>query len=186
MKELFEKLTGREKATLGALAAAVLAVLAFLVFGSLGQKRAYERAGETLDVLTNAYTKSKDTLAAAVAEAGRWEDAGRDLEEIRTKYFYEDAQGIKPLRLDLERILRESGIRVAQIGYNYEDLEKGKVKRVVASFNFSGNYGSLKRFLSVVERFPRFLTVERIDFLNTASQTGTLELKIEIAGYYET
>jgi Tfp pilus assembly protein PilO len=58
------------------------------------------------------------------------------------------------------------------------------MKKVVAGFTFEGTYSGLKRFLSVVERSPKFLTLERIDFLNTGSETGALQLKIELAAYY--
>jgi len=186
MKELFNRLTGTEKKTLAALAAGTLAVLLVFLFVSLGAKRSYGRARDALARLDAEYGKVLTSSTASVAEAKRWEEAARDLEDLKTKYFYDDAQGIMGLRRDLDRIFGEAGIRVSQISYSYEDLERGKFKRVVASFDFRGPYALLKRFLAIVERFPKFLTVEKIDFLNTSSDTGSLELKIELAGYYET
>jgi hypothetical protein len=185
MKELFDRLTGKEKTTLAALAAGTFAVLLVLVFVSLGEKRIYGRSQEALGRLGGELGKARASSAEAVGESKRWEEAERDLEGLKTKYFYDDGLGIMGLRRDLERIFGEAGIRVSQISYNYEDLERGKIKRVVASFNFRGPYISLKRFLAVVERFPKFLTIEKIDFLSTGSDTGSLDLKIELAGYYE-
>jgi hypothetical protein len=186
MKELFKLLTDREKRMLGILAgAAVLFLLAFL-FVSLGALRSYGRSEEALTRLTKDLGKARVSLDLARTESGRWEEAKGDLEAFRTRYFYDDKQGIRDLRLDLEKVFAEAGIRVSEIGYKYADLEKGKARKVVAGFTFRGHYATLKRFLAVIERFPKFLILERIDFLNTGSETGALELKIELAGYYET
>jgi len=43
----------------------------------------------------------------------------------------------------------------------------------------------LKRLLDLIERHPRLIHVEKIDFVNIAKTGGTLDLKITIAGYYE-
>jgi hypothetical protein len=185
MKELFDRLTARERTILAALAAGALVMLLVLVFVSFGEKRSYGRSREAQERLGVEMAKARASTAEAVGDAQRWEEAGRDLETLRTKYFFDDARGIMELRRDLERIFGETGIRVTQINYGYEDLEKGKFKRIVASFNFRGPYVLLKRFLAVVERFPKLLTIEKIDFLNTGSTTGSLELKIDLAGYYE-
>jgi len=56
---------------------------------------------------------------------------------------------------------------------------------VMVSFNFKGSYFSLKRFLSSVEEFPKFLIIEKIDFINIETQSGILGLRILLAGYYE-
>ena len=186
MRELFKLLTDREKRALSVLAgAAVLFLLAFL-FVSLGALRSYDRSEASLTRLTTELGKTRESWDRARVESGRWEEAKGDLEAFRTRYFYDDKQGIRDLRLDLEKVFARAGIRVSQIGYKYADLEKGKARKVVAGFTFRGNYATLKRFLAVIEGFPKFLILERIDFLNTGSETGSLELKIELAGYYET
>lgn len=186
MKELFKLLTEREKRTLDVLAAAAVLVLLAFLFVSLGALRSYGRSEEALTRQTTELGKARVSWDEARTESGRWEEAKGDLEAFRTRYFYDDKQGIRDLRLDLEKVFAEAGIRVSQIGYKYADLEMGKARKVVAGFTFRGNYATLKRFLAVIEAFPKFLVLERIDFLNTGSETGALELKIELAGYYET
>jgi len=186
MEELFKLLTDREKRTLRVLAAATVLILLAFIFVSLGALRSYGRSEEALTRLTAEFEKARESWDRARAESGRWDEAKGDLETFRTRYFYEDKQGIRDLRLDLEKVFAEAGIRVNQIGYKYAELETGKARKVVAGFTFRGNYATLKRFLAVVEAFPKFLVLERIDFLSTDSGTGSLELKIELAGYYET
>jgi len=43
----------------------------------------------------------------------------------------------------------------------------------------------LKRLLDLIERLPRFLHADKIDFLSIGKQPGMLDLKIGLAGYYE-
>lgn len=184
MKELIRLLNGRERRTLGVLAAASILALLALVFVAAAEMRNYRRADASARTLAADLVKAEAERDEAGNEARRWEEAGRDLEKLRTERFYDETREIRALRLDLERIFGEAGIRVSKIAYRYSDMEKGKMKKVVAGFTFGGTYGGLKRFLSVIERSPKFLTIERIDFPNTGQETGALQLKIELAAYY--
>jgi hypothetical protein len=184
MKELVRLLNTKERRTLGVLAAASGLALLALVFVAAGEMRNYRRADASARKLAADLVKAEAARDEAGAEARRWEEAERDLEKFRTERFYDETREIRALRLDLERIFGEAGIRVSKIAYRYSDLEKGRMKKVVAGFTFEGTYPGLKRFLSVVERSPKFLTLERIDFLNTGSETGALQLKLELAAYY--
>jgi len=53
------------------------------------------------------------------------------------------------------------------------------------SFDIKGSYLSLKRFIHSVEEFPKFLLIEKIDFLNIDARGNVLELRVVLAGYYE-
>jgi len=185
MKDLVNLLTDREKRTLAALAAASALFLLFFVFVSLGEKRGFTRIDQTASATRAALVKAQAARDGMSREAEQWEQAARDLEELRTRSFYDGTKGSREIRLDIERLMGEAGVRVSRIGYKYADLEKGSLSKVVASFAFEGSYASLKKFLAAVERFPKFLTVERIDFANTDSGMGSLSLKVELAGYYE-
>ncbi len=184
MKELFRLLNGKERRTLGVLAAASILALLVLVFVGAGEMRNYRRAAASARKLAADLVKADAARDEAGNEARRWEEAGRALEKLRTERFYDETREIRDLRRDLERVFGEAGIRVSRIVYRYSNLGKGKMKKVVAGFTFGGTYGGLKRFLSAIERSPKFLTIERIDFPNTGQDTGALQLKIELAAYY--
>ncbi len=184
MKELFRLLSAKERRTLGVLAAASGLALLALVFVAAGEMRSFRRADAAARTRTVELAKAEAERDAAGVEARRWEEAGRDLEKLRAERFYDEAREVRDLRVDLERVFNAAGIRVSKIAYGYSSLAKGKMKKVVAGFTFGGTYSELKRFLSVVERSPKFLTLERIDFLDTGSATGALQLKIELAAYY--
>jgi len=174
-----------EKKVLGILAALLAACLVFLLLFSLGVRRTSYRILESLEASEKNYKMLDRSRTEKKREWLGWEEAPRDIEELKSSYFYNDKGGINELRLDLQKIFSESMINVSQIKYDYAEFEKEKVKKVNASFNFSGSYLSLRKFLGSVERFPKFLIVEKIDFLSIDPQSGFLELKIVLAGYYE-
>jgi hypothetical protein len=43
----------------------------------------------------------------------------------------------------------------------------------------------MKKFIFEVERHPKFLMIEKIDFEDISAQGGEIELVIILAGYYE-
>ncbi len=185
MKELFSILNQKEKRTLTLLSLLIVIVFLFLAVFSLGEKRSYFQSFESL-------TKVKDNLTKATVEAQKkkqewfsWEEAKSDLQHIREKYFYKDGDVFRQIRMDLQRIFKKSGLTISQLRYDYAQLKKGKIKRITVSFNLKGSYYALKKFLNSVETLPKFLLVERIDFLNISSGGTGLELRVSLVGYYE-
>ncbi len=114
-----------------------------------------------------------------------WLDALKEMEALRANYFYDSKKIMQALRLDLEQIFNTAGIQVTDINYGYLKLVKESLQRVTVEFRFSGNYAMLKRLLDTIERHPRFLHVEKIDFMNIGKQPGLIDLRISLAGYYE-
>ncbi len=185
MNALFDVLNRNEKKALGRLA---IAVCLFLALGSvlaLRQRNAYLAAREAMTGLSSGSRKAEAALARAKNEWQRWQDAHRDLESFRTTYFYDAKTCIPTLMQDIRRIFSQAGANVSQIAYDYGEMAKGQIGRIGLTFSYRGSYQELKRFLSIIERFPRFLTIEKIDFVTTGSDGGPLNLKISLAGYYE-
>lgn len=185
MKELFNQLDEREKSRVRLLSLLVLLSLVFLLLVSLGQRRNYVRLLSRLEAREKFLAELETKRASSASEWARWEGAYRDIEELRESYFYKHEEGINQLRLDLEKILAQSGISARSIQYEYASLEGGHIKKISASFTFTGSYLILKKFLEVVERFPRFLMLEKIDFLKISGEGSLLDLKINLAGYHE-
>lgn len=186
MKEIFEILDQKERRIIGLLCLLLLAALFSLFFIAIGEKRAYFRTLDSLSVKKKDYEKLSREQDLKEKEWQRWQEAPSDMDEIRAKYFYKDNDVFQQVRLDLQKIFNQTGIRVSQKKYDYAELEKSEnVKRVVVSFNLKCSYFSLKRFLSSVEQFPKFLIIEKIDFINIETQGGVLGLRILLVGYYE-
>jgi len=185
MSVIINHLTDKEKRALGRLGLAVLLFLALGLVLYLNQKNGFVNATDDLTRARMELRKAEKSLGSAKAESGRWQEARQDLESFGASYFYSDKNGIEALRRDLERIFNQTGVYVSEMGYSYADMDKVRVKKIVVSFNFTGTYAALRRLLSVIERTPKFLTVEKMDFLNTGTDSGYLNLRMVLAGYYE-
>lgn len=185
MKEIFDLLSEKERRTVGWLCLLLVVPLVFLLFIARGERQAYVRTLEDVSVKEKTYQELVSRNSEKEKEWLRWQEAVRDKKDISEKYFYKDNNAFEELRKNLEKIFNQIGVYASRKNYDYADLRKGNLKKVIASFDWKGTYPSLKRFLHAVEKFPKFLIVEKIDFLNIDSQSGMLELKVTLAGYYE-
>jgi hypothetical protein len=184
MNALFDLFNDKERRTLGRLGlAALLALAVFLILftrirGGLEKDRgAAVRLQDTYDRAV----KARDT---AKSDWQRWEEAGRDLEELRTGFFYDDEGGVQTLRLDLQQIFALAGTIITDLDYGYSDMEAERVRKTVVTFTYTGSYAGFKKLLAVLEAFPKFLVIEKIDFPRTGSDGERLSAKLVVAGYY--
>ncbi len=185
MNAIFSRLDGKERRTLERLGLVVLLLLAIGFLLMLVEKSAYRDARDSLETAQARRLSIEKSRAAEREDWRRWQDAERDLESLKGMSFYDEKTIYRSLRLDLQKIFNESGVNVPEIRYGYSDAEKGRIKEVVVAFDYTGGYADLKRFLGVVESFPKFLFVEKIDFLKTQEGSGVLHFKVTLAAYYE-
>lgn len=185
MNAIYDLLDGRERKTLERLTAAVVAAAALFFILAVRVRSGYFDSRNALAALGESSRRSEKAQAEVKAEWLAWQEALGDLESFRGKYFYEEKTVFQNLRKDLQRIFNQAGMDIPLINYRYSELEKASIKKVVVTFNYSGTYMNLKRFLAIVEGFPKFLAVEKIDFQKADRETGLLNLKLTLAGYYE-
>jgi len=184
MKEVFDLLDRREKRVTTLLCCLLGVALIFFLLGSLPQKGHYSKLVSSLRSKEKSYQTVGQKTSERREEWLRWQQAQKDLEDLGKKYFYD--KDVQPkLRLDLERIFSEAGVRVSSIEFTYSELKKEKTNKVNITFNLRSSYPSLKRFIHLVEKFPKFLVIEKIDFVSSESGQEILELRVILAGYYE-
>jgi hypothetical protein len=184
MNVLFDVFNDKERRTLGRLGLAALVALAVFLVLFMRVRGGLERERTESAQLRNSSLRAAKARDTAKAEWQRWEEANRDLEELRTGYFYDPEEGVQALRLDLERIFAMAGTTVTDIGYSYSDLEKEQVRKTVVTFTYAGTYAGLKKLLAVLEAFPKFLVIDKIDFPRVGSDGGRLSARLTLAGYY--
>ena len=184
MSALIEVLNDRERKTLVRLGLVALLTAVLCAVLSLGQRKAYIRAADNKERLVRSYGEIQTAREAKLTDWDRWQEAARDLADFRSEYLYNEEEGVKALRLDLEGIFRLAGISVSRFTYSYSELERGEVKKITAAFSFSVTYEKLKRLLASIEKFPKLLTVDKIDFSDTGSGGGLLRIRMTLAGYY--
>lgn len=185
MKEIFNFLSDTEKKILGFLCILTGLCLVFIVLFSLPRRSGYFKVFSSLTDTRKNHQELERKSLEKKKEWQSWQAARRDMDELRTKYFYDEKNVIQKLRLDLDRIFRQVRVPVHQISYGYGDFKGLKIKKISATFNLRGSYISLKRFIHAVEEFPKFLLIERIDFLDIDTARDALVLRVVLAGYYE-
>jgi cell division protein FtsB len=186
MKELFDLLGTGERKILVSLCILLAVALIFHQGFALKKKKAYSFSVETLPNQQREIENIEESNKALKMELSRWDEARQDIEEIGDKYFYKEDKNINQLRLDLRKIFRTTGIRiVSDKVFDWSDFAKEKLKVVHVQFAVAGPYVALKRFIHQVEIHPKFLMIDKITFRDIDTQTGRIELQIQLAGYYE-
>lgn len=186
MKELINLLNQKERKILGLLCLMLFAALLLYLLFALMEGGRFAHSQEALSVKNKEYQKINASKTDKEREWLRWEETHLDLADLKEKYFYSESLGITQLRRDLQRIFDEVGVRAPSLNYEYSDFEEAKIKKVKVSFNITASYFSLKRFIDTIEKFPRFLIIEKVDFLDTDNQSGGFRLSFALAGYYDT
>lgn len=184
MNEIFRALSEKERKHLRLLWLILGVFLVFLLLVSFRERRSFRRLDSTLASRTAELAKVEKLRSEAAAERAKWEQAEKDLGDLKAKRFYQDKDGANVLRLDLQQLFARAGISAQTLKFDYADLEKLKARKVSVAFNFTGSYAVLKRFLETIEEFPKFLCLERLDFVRIMGGGSTLELRAILAGYY--
>ncbi len=184
MSSAFSRLDDREKKALVRLAVAALVALAVALAVFFKMREAHAEVRTSLVRLETDLAKAVRDRGASEVQWLRWQEAREDLEMLGTDYFYSAKEGVPALRLDLQRLFALAGLSVSDIGYGYSDLDKEQARKTIVTFSYRGSYAGLKRLLGIIERFPRFLVIERLDFQKTGSDGGALVCKLTLAGYY--
>jgi virulence-associated protein VapD len=185
MRELFNLLEDKEKKTLRVLIVFLAVAMLFLLLVSLPMKRNYSRSLSLQETKQSEYQHFSEITQQKENEWRQWQVAFSDIDDLKKSHFYSGKDAIKQMRIDIQRILNRARIPASQKKYSYTEFKKEKIKKMSVSFNVRGNYQSLKRFIQSVEEFPKFLIVEKVDFLDIDDAGSVLELKIILAGYYE-
>lgn len=185
MKELFSLLSMRERRTAAWVGAVLGTAACLLVFFAIRARDLAARTGRAYEASVAEAKSIGSERDRAKTSRDTWADAQKDIARLKGAWMYDPKDAVRGLRLDLERIFDASGIAASDITYGYAPIPKTRLQKVTAEFRFSGNYAVLKRLLDFVERHPRLLLAEKIDFLSIGKIPGRLELKVSLAGYYE-
>ncbi len=185
MKELFDLLEKKERQILVSLCVLFAAALIFHQGFALKQKRVYNQSAGSLPRQQTEFANIEKATRGIKMEWLQWDEARRDIGEIENKYFYREDKNINELRLDLREIFAKANVRViSDLVFDFSEWKEEEIKKARVNFTVAGPYVVLKNFIHQVEIHPKFLMIERIDFRDIDTQSGRIELKIVLAGYY--
>jgi cell division protein FtsL len=185
MREFIDRLTAKERTALTVLLGASILFAAVFVYGFLQERPAARRLTARMEEAQRMDRELSREWRRAEVEWTAWRQAAADLAELKADRLYSGETGYQDFRLDLQSLFDESGFMVNDLAFSYAQYAKDGLQRITASFEFSGTYAALKSFLDRVERRPRLLCVEKVDFLDIGGRPGTLDLRITMAGYHE-
>jgi hypothetical protein len=184
MKNLIDRLTAPERRALTVLLALGAAALLVFFYAFLRERPDASKYEDRLAARQREFRSLSPQWEKTRVELARWRQAERDMAELKRDRFYSDVKGFQDLRLDLQSLFDASGIAPESLAYGYNDFAKEGLLKVNADFTFRGTYPAFRKLLDLVERNPRFLCVEKVDFLDIGTQPGVLALKITMAAYY--
>lgn len=184
-QEMFEFFNRKEKKILGGIGLVLFLLLLFHFFVALGEKKAYVHSQELMEVRKSEFQNISQKKARLEKDWNQWVQARQHIEELRETYLYTRDRGVETLRKDLQKIFKSSSVHISSLKYNYPESKEENFQSIQVSFDATGSYFSLKKFIHRIEKFPKFLIIEKIDFLDINSESGILKLKIVVSGYYE-
>lgn len=148
------------RVVLGVLLAAnaAMAVLAFHPFGGSAEDLARQQAAKDSQLAAlNARIRNTKQLVEKV------EVARHGVDDFLNKYFMDRKTTTSDIWSELQRIAAESGVELGQETYQFEDIEgSDTIKMLGLQVGCEGTYQSLTKFVSMLDKSPRFLIVENI------------------------
>jgi len=184
MIELVNRLKRKERRILLGLTVLVVLSLVFLLLIARTRRAGYFRSLRVQQTRQARLTELDTRRAEGKRELARWQEAVRDMAELRENRFYKRPTVLQQMRRDLSRLFKRTGMSDPWIKYDYSQFRSGGISKLTASFEISGLYPLIKKFLFTAENFPKFLVLEKIDFTGIDTQSGRLTLKVVLAGYY--
>jgi Tfp pilus assembly protein PilO len=163
---------------MGSLLAANLAaaVIAFKPFGGSADDLQREEAA-----LNQQLSGLRDHVAKSKLLVAKLQNARKDTDQFMAKYVTDELHA-SSLVDELNRIATESGVRPLPQSYNEQEIRGSDgMKMVSVTEGCEGNYASLAKFISLLDKSPRFLIIEGLQ-TSAPQQNGaplTVQLKID-------
>lgn len=184
MKELISFLGARERRILRLLLYALLAAVILILAGGVWQRSRFRRAQAALAAEQRTFAQDDAKRQDLRIWQTLWAQARRDLDAMKGKSLYNEEDIVPALRADLDRLLREAGLAVSKFDYDYGAGIRTSVGRVAVAFEVKSVYPAVKRFLGLLETFPKLLVVEGLSFPRTTKGQSGLSLRVTLAAYY--
>lgn len=166
------------------LSLSTLAAGIFFLSVPLKKRTAYYRSRQSSQQIEQRLSKLEKDREANLEKLSRWQEVQSEILKLRDTYIYHKGMPTE-LRLDLEKILRDIGLRTPPLEYVYEDYPDQGFRKIQMSFAISGSYTQVRKIIHAIETFPKFLILERVEFIDIDNQGVSIRLRLKMAGFYE-
>lgn len=140
---------------------------------------------ETLSSKKNELMRLSDSLIENKKEYMKWIDAEHDIAYVKNLYFYHGMRSLHSIRRDLDDLFQKTGFIATDLQYDYKGKEEENNNKISISFDITGTYDRIKKFLFEIEILEKFLYIEKITFKDIERKSGKLRLGLSLAVYYE-
>lgn len=166
------------RAIIGVMLAAnlVAAVIAFKPFGGGADDLMRQEAS-----LQQQLAGIRKRIDASRQMVQKMQTAGKERDTFLAKYVADERFGASTLVNELERIAAEAGVRQLPVSYNYQAIEGSDTfQMVTVTEGCEGNYASLAKFISLVDKSPKFLIIESLDTAAPQQNGALLNVRLKI------
>jgi len=159
------------RVVIGVLLAAnlAMAVVAFKPFGGSAEDLRREQAA-----LEAQLAKLQARVVASQKMVDKVQMARTQGDEFLHKYFMDARSAASQIDDELLRCAKESGIHQLPTNYSYKPVVgSDTMEMLTVTEGLEGTYENLTKFISLLDKSPRFLIVDRMD-TNAPQQAGKL------------
>lgn len=169
------RLTAR--VALGALLVANLAAAAVVLHPWGGSPEDLQRQLATL----SRDAQQRETATARLrAIAGAVEKTRAEADQFFNENFLDRRTAYSTVLTELNALAEKAGVTARDHSFSYEPVEgSDTLALMVVSGNYEGSYADLVELISLIDRSPRFLTIERLQASPIQSQ-GTLAINVRL------
>ncbi|MFQ6083511.1 MAG: hypothetical protein ACE5WD_09140 [Candidatus Aminicenantia bacterium] len=112
----------------------------------------------------------------------KWVHAREDIAQLRKTYFFGSREGIVEVRKELEKIARQARVNTGKIEYRYQSYEQEKIGEIDLSFSLISNYFRLKKIIKLIEEIPKFIILDKVDFVGS-NPKGEVNIRLNLSAY---
>jgi Pilus assembly protein, PilO. len=112
------------------------------------------------------------------ARIGRLEQAKKDLQYLYANVLVPRKAGVMDIRLEVEDMVQQSGLKRTDFSYGYGDLPEFHLKQFRLAVPIEGSYRDIRKFINNIERSKHFLILDRVELFSIRADVLSLNFSI--------
>lgn len=156
-----------------------MAVVAFKPFGGSAEDLRREQAS-----LESRLAQHQARVAASRKLVDKVQIARTQGDDFLAKYFMDARMAASEIDDELLKDAKESGIKQLPTAYDHEAIEGSDTMEMrTITLGLEGTYENLTKFISLLDKSPRFLIVDRMETTAPAQAGKLLNIQIKIHAF---
>jgi Tfp pilus assembly protein PilO len=150
----------------------ILAEIPVYFFFTRPEMEVDKKASARLEAIHQEIARQERAVKTLVNFESRLDLSRRNFQDFSRKHLFpRDRIGSELLR-NLEKISLEAGLLRNRVAYHFEGKPVFGLQRIDFSVPVEGSYGSIRRFLNILESSPHFILIDSISLESDREGTG--------------